>query len=173
MNKSTLRQKYLYLAARLYELAAEFSDSELRAIRESFINDNEIGVAKAIDALMSLHGVATAATRAPMKVLSPSRKKTQLGNPEAPEELWSGKALEDLFGNKTLFPKVQDIARIVPGDFAPQPKESRDRYIRRAIKYVAEMDESRKARFRDSLASELERKPHNFLSQWKTLIKEL
>ena len=171
MSKSTARQNYLYLVARLYELAAEFSDADLREVRETFVNKNELGVAKAIDALISLHGVAAAARPSVVQTLARTKKSASV--PRASQESWSGKALEDLFDDQALFPRVHDIARLVPGSLVPLPKESRSRYIRRAAKYLASLDEKQKTRFRDNLASELEKKPNNFLSRWKNLIREL
>lgn len=173
MNKSTPRQKYLYLAARLYELAAEFTDADLRTIADSFVRKDEPGIAKAIEALMLLHGVAPESPQRVVHEPKSNSKTLYSWNKKISQEPWSGQALEDLLRDETLFPRVYDIARLIPGELAPQQKEGRSRYIRRAVKYVANLDETQKIKFGENLALELKRKPHSFLSQWKNLIKEL
>ncbi|MGD7297822.1 hypothetical protein ACQCQP_22965 [Ralstonia pseudosolanacearum] len=176
MNNATPRQKYLYLLARLYELAAEFTDSDLKVIKDTFVSRDEPGVSMAIEAFMLLHGVqATQQTtgRSTKKRADDAERNAPPASVEEQEEAFSDRALFDLLGDESLFPRVQDIARMIPGDLPPQPKEGRSRYIRRAVRHVASLDASSIAKFRQNLTSELAKKPHNFISQWKNLIREL
>jgi hypothetical protein len=175
MINSTPRQKYLYLVARLYELAAEFTDSDLTIISENFVGRDEPGISKAIDALMLLHGVQASQQAADQRRnrTGESRRTAVVSTPKPTRDVLSDRALFDLFGDQTAFPRVQDIARVIPGRLHPQPKEGRSRFIRRAIKHIETLDAETTAEFRENLALELEKKPHNFISQWKNLIREL
>jgi hypothetical protein len=176
MNNSSLRQKYLSLVARLYELAAEFTDSELKAIHETLVDKDERGIAKAVDALMLLHGVVATARNVPVsesagaRVFSSSSSSSQKFSRS---DSLSSEFLEKLLSDRDLFPNTQDVVKLVPGDLRLQHKESRGRYIKRVIRHVASLDESSRNRFRKILADELAKRPPNFVSQWKTLIKEL
>lgn len=55
-SSPSYRQKHLSLVARLYELAAQFSDEELREIRAALPrSSDEAGLRAAIDALIQMH----------------------------------------------------------------------------------------------------------------------
>jgi hypothetical protein len=184
MNDSSLRQKYLSLVARLYELAAEFTDSELKAIHENLVARDDRGIAKAIDALMMLHGVVETAKNVPsaeragprLPSLPPMSSSTRLvSSPPktSRKDSLSGESLEKLLNDRDIFPRTQDVVKVVPGNLQLQSKEGRGRYIKRVIRHVASLDESSRNKFRKVLSDELAKRPHNFVSQWKNLIKEL
>lgn len=173
MNNSSLRQKYLSLVARLYELAAEFTDSELKAIHETLVAKDERGVAKAVDALMLLHGVSETVKNVPVSESAGSRAHSASSAKISRKDSLSSESLEKLLNDRDIFPRTQDVANVVPGNLQLQHKEGRDRYIKRVIRYVASLDDSSRNQFRKVLSDELAKRPHNFVSQWKNLIKEL
>lgn len=172
MNNSSLRQKYLSLVARLYELAAEFSDSELRSIHDNFVKKDEHGIEKAISALISLHGgTPHGAAARNYKIAHEHVIPTNSRAPHA--DILNEKSLGELLGDKDLFPNLNDIARIVPRGLPLQNKEGRGRYIGRVIRHITTLSESEREIFRTALSLELEKRPTNFVSRWKNLIREL
>ena len=203
MRNSTPRQKHLYLVAKLYELAAEFSDEELRAIKLNLTRAGEDpGILRAVDALIRLHGAVEKTL--PLDLPSPIIERKHYGaslrlTPEtesfvrieypridSPVELptsgqsignsrdmLTARSLGELFENREIFPKVKDISDVVPGGFEPQHKESRSRYVKRVSKFVAGLDRIRKSAFKAALSKRLEKQSGGFISQWKNLIREL
>lgn len=169
MTNSTIRQKYLSLVARLYDLAADYTDSELRTMHENFVAKEDQGITTAINALMMLHGAVLSENKAKKSKseASPSNARTD------PSDILNEKSLESLLNDRDLFPSLDDIAKIVPGDFPLQNKEGRGRYIKRIVRYTLSLDNVTKDRFRKALSSELAKRPDNFVSRWKNLIREL
>jgi hypothetical protein len=176
MTTGTPRQRYLYLVARLYDLAAEFTDSELDLMRKALrADDAKIG-ARAIDLLKGLHGAASG--RSPES--APRTDSHEIDGPSLLPEVassrkgvWNDRALASLLQDKTLFPSVRDISSFLPDPVSAKPKEARDRYVQRVMKYVMTLSEADKREFRDRLTTFISRKPTGFVSQWKNLIKAL
>jgi len=173
MNNSSVRQKYLSLVARLYELAAEFTDSELRDIRENLLGRDERGVAKAVEGLMLLHGVSRIRENDDVPPTAPTIVHRKSARKAGGGESIQDKSLEELLGDKDIFPTIHDLVRVVPGKLEPRLKENRSRYIKRVVHHVASLDEASRNRFRKVLADELSQKSPSFVSQWKSLIREL
>lgn len=176
MRNSTPRQKHLYLVARLYELAAEFSDEELRAVSSALkSSDEDSAIRQAVDALVRLHGVVENDARRLAQAEELQENDVEFVQMQLPYRRGSLSAryLTELFENRDIFPRVQDIAELVPGSLDPAPKEGRHRYIRRVAKFVASLDETEKIAFKAALSKKLERQSGGFISQWKNLIREL
>jgi len=171
MSIFSLRQRYLSLVARLYELAAEYDHSELTSMHNEFAPKDEKGVTKALTALIELHraGEKTAIT-----VPSTATYVRTKISPELDQGDTLGAAsLEQLLSDRAIFRTVGDVAKAVPGNLQPYNKEARARFIKRVVQHIGTLSDRDKKQFRDFLASELDKQPHNFVSQWKKLIKEL
>ncbi|MCA8237155.1 hypothetical protein [Burkholderia cenocepacia] len=169
MTNLSIRQKYLSLVARLYDLAADYTDAELRTMHENFVAKDDQGITAAINALMTLHGAGLSESKA-------KKLKSETSPPVAradPSDILNEKSLESLLNDRDLFPTLDDIKKIVPGDFPLQHKEGRGRYIKRVIRYALSLDNVTKDGFRKALSSELAKRPDNFVSRWKNLIREL
>lgn len=82
--------------------------------------------------------------------------------------------LRSVLQNESVFPKLQDVAIVMPQDLQPLPKEGRERYIRRVLRVVTTFDEDKKKRLLNSVNVALQHKASgSFLSDWKNLIKGL
>jgi len=181
MNSSSYRQKHLSLVARLYELAAQFSDEELREIRATLTRpSDEAGLRAAIDALIQMHESLSIKTKAQVKSITIDlTKDPKAVTPGAKRRVSrrhsvSSAMLREILQNSEAFPKIQDVAALMPMDLQPLPKEGRDRYVRRILRIMDALDESKKTHIRDAVELALKQKgAGTFLSDWKSLIKGL
>jgi hypothetical protein len=175
MTNDSIRRKYLALVARFYELAADHADSELREMKERMVPKDAEGISKAIEALMLLHAIGNSdeSKRNSHMAGYVTTKRYQLVSRASRSDVLHGDYLERLLSDQALFSTVKDIARVVPGNLQPQPKESRNRYVKRVVRYVDSLDEIGKRQLKDALSDELAKKPGNFVSQWQNLIREL
>jgi hypothetical protein len=171
MRTTSTRQKQLYLVAKFYDLAAEFSLDELKIIRDDLSASNEqLAIRRAVDALIRLHGVGH---ESHLQQMSSGSKNQEIDKKEQEKAASVNvRYLEEIFNNKSIFPLLHDVAAVVPG-LSPVHKESRSRYIKRIIHHVSSMGISEKKKFMDGLAVVLNKQPSNFISQWKVLIKDL
>lgn len=167
----TPRQKSLYLAAKLYELAAEYTDSELQAmLREQSRQVVPSAVFAAIRALIQLHKENQAGEHASVESSSIERSSETPESPTRTRSLQTA-SLSDLFEDRVAFPAVADIAEVL--QIEARPKEARDRYISRASRIVETMDSRAKAVFFNELSARLNTRPNSFISKWSKLIKEM
>lgn len=175
MTNDSIRRKYLALVARFYELAADHADSELREMKERMVPRDAEGISKAIEALMLLHAIGnTSESKKNFHVTeNVATKRYQLVSRASRSDVLHGEYLELLLRDQALFSTVKDIAKVVPGNLQPQPKESRSRYVKRVVRYVDSLDETGKRQLKEALSDELTKKPGNFVSQWQSLIREL
>lgn len=182
MNRSTPRQRHLSLVARLYELAAQFSDQELRDIRSTHLRaSDDAGLKAAVDALIQMHEGLD--TRGEDPAALASKAESLVATPNAPLKRVRMSArringtvdvLRSVLQNESVFPKLQDVAIVMPQDLQPLPKEGRERYIRRVLRVVTTFDEDKKKRLLNSVNVALQHKASgSFLSDWKNLIKGL
>jgi Arc/MetJ-type ribon-helix-helix transcriptional regulator len=165
----TSRQKSLYLAAKLYELAAEFTDDELQTmLQEHFRQSASSAIQAAIQALMQLHKESETVEQPSANASPPGAQVADAANrARSPQTAY----LADLFDDRTAFPTVADIADALR--IEAKPKEARERYIARASRMVDAMDVQAKATFFAELRSRLNTRPNNFISKWSKLIKEM
>lgn len=172
MKNVTTRQRSLFLAAKLYELAAEFTDAELQQmLRESPSDGSGLAVQSAIKVLMDLHRLAEtqsgqSATYSSARV-PPGAQEVSIGN--APSRQAS--SLTALFSDKTAFPTVADIADVMRSPV--RPKESRERYVARMVKHVESLSSRDRADFFESIAMRLNKAPESFISKWSKVIGDL
>jgi hypothetical protein len=166
MKNMTPRQRYLYLSAKLYELAAEFTDSDLIAmLRERSTEGNAANATNSvIRALMDLHR-------------SPSERSNRhidyemgdQGNQSQPPSQQASSLLA-LLEDRSAFPSVAGIAAVV--GLPARPKEARNRYIARVIRQVEAMTKQDRANVFEGLAIHLNRQPESFISKWSKVIKD-
>jgi hypothetical protein len=175
MNSSTARQRYLYLVARLYDLAAEFSEAELTNMQAAYLPDDSNAVLESIRLLKRFHGIKPERLMPDAENRHAREKSPRPQRQDEPSnrEAWNDRALVALFEDKALFPSVGDIASVLPASLAAKPKEARDRYVRRVMKYVTSLSNAEKVDFQAKLRSFISRKPAGFVSRWKTLIQDL
>lgn len=163
MTNQTSRQRYLYLVAKLYELAAEYTNEELKLIlAERVANSDHSGIRQAIDALMLMHSSPNDVARTESVSESKGHRLPDIS------------ALGELFADRAAFPSVSDIANTIPLVFLPKNKESRERYISRLLKKIESLSEGEKNLFRSLLTSRLtEKNPPTFISKWTKVIGDL
>lgn len=168
----TPRQKSLYLAAKLYELAAEFTDSELQAmLREQPRQVVPSAVYSAIRALIQLHKETENSEQAFESSSMPVEISPEISESTTRTRSLQTASLSDLFEDRTAFPAVADIADVL--QIEARPKEARDRYIARATRIVEAMDSRAKSAFFNELSARLNTRPNSFISKWSKLIKEM
>lgn len=172
MKNMTTRQRSLYLSAKLYELAAEFTDSELSEIlSEQSTRSKPIAISQAIRALMQLHDEVMPPES---KADSTDREVARAVNAEEAADRTPSRqtsSLPTLLDDREAFPTVADIAKALRID--ARPKEPRDRYVTRVTKLVENMSSRERSMFFNELAITLNKRPDNFISRWSKLIKEL
>lgn len=167
MRNQTPRQMRLFLSAKLYELAAEFTDSELNSILQDYSSQlTTPGIREAIRALMLLHRESADTTGSKEGIETLQRVHAQADTP-----VQQASSLSMLLHDRAVFPNISEIADAV--DFPARPKEARDRYIARVTKHVESLTPLERTAFIDTLRSRLKRQPENFISKWSRLIKEL
>jgi hypothetical protein len=162
MNNVTARQRYLYLSAKLYALAAEFTDTELAAMLHAQSRDSQTAGAtiQVIRALIKLHRSSE----------SYSRSETQASEQDEPgPPSRQASSLLALFDDKSAFPSVANIASVV--DIPARSKEARDRYVARVTRQVDAMSKKEQAEFFDGLAARLQKQPESFISKWSKVIQ--
>lgn len=166
MNRMTARQRYLYLSAKLYELAAEFTDSELVAMLREQSKDRSATDAtiQAVRALLELH-------RSPSGENIPriERDLIEQGSPSLPTSQ-QGSSLLALFEDGVEFPTVARIAALV--GVPARTKEARNRYLARMVRRVDAMTKQERARFFGDMATRLNRQPESFIAKWSKVIKD-
>lgn len=180
MSSLSYRQKHLSLVARLYELAAQFSDEELREIRSTLTRpSDEAGLRAAIDALIQMHESLSIKAKSQVPITVSDLEKDLKAAAGAKRIVSrrhsvSGAMLREILQNSEAFPKVQDVAALMPIDLQPLPKEGRDRYVRRILRIIDTLDENKKAHVRSAVELALKQKGSGtFISDWKSLIKGL
>jgi len=181
MSSSSYRQKHLALVARLYELAAQFSDEELREIRATLTrSSDEAGLRAAIDALIQMHESLSVKAKSPVASATRDFARDLKAVTERPRRIVSrrhsvsGAMLREILQNSEAFPKIQDVAALMPIDLQPLPKEGRDRYVRRILRVIDTLEESKRAHIRAAVELALKQKGSGtFISDWKSLIKGL
>ena len=156
----TSRQKSLYLVAKLYELAAEFTDDELRAIADEHSRQPQSSAIKnAVDALTQLHAVAA------------SDHEATVSSSERYEPSAEASSLAELLSDRTVFATVGDIASTLA--IEARPKEARERYISRVSRIVGSMESRDRTIFLKRIADKMSSRPGSFISNWSKLIKEM
>jgi hypothetical protein len=173
MSSATARQRYLYLVARLYDLAAEFSDIELEKMEAAYRQGDSTAVLEAIALLKRFHGSKGARGIFDERRAIEATMRSERERASNRKEAWNDRALIALLEDKELFPNVSDIAAVFPDEFAVRPKEARDRYVRRVMRYVTSLSDAEKSEFQAKLKSLVSRTPGGFVSQWKNLIQAL
>lgn len=190
MTASNLRQKYLNLIARLYDIASEFTDEELRAIRETLADSGHLKVGAAVDLLLEMHGESFSVGKVGQVQLKQGLEPTLTSQVHDRAKSFSGASFQDikravtgdikarssilsLFSDKELFPTVSDISKLLPGDLAPLPKEGRDRYVRRVTNGIQKFNNQETDIFRGRLRKYLDRRQSGFVSNWKSAIRDL
>lgn len=179
MKNGTPRQAYLYLASRLCELASEFSDEELRAVvKVSSGADSAIG--RAVRALSGLHDELQKNSNLELAIPSVPQP-SQIEAPFVTAGGGSGdmsRALYQLFMDETIFPRVTDVANFLAMDakgkvvLQPKSKESRERFVRRAVGYYRNLPESGKTEILDRIKSS-GKIARGFVNRWTSAIKDL
>jgi len=171
MKNLPTRQKSLYLVAKLYELAAEFTELELRAIlSEQSTRSKPIAISQAIMALVQLHNeFLSSEAKVDAASQNAENAKDAKGEDRAPSRQTS--SLPALLDDREMFPTVAEIAKALK--IEARPEESRDRYVARVTKLVEGMSIRDRLAFFDGLANALNKSPDNFISRWSKLIKEL
>lgn len=179
MNNLSSRQKYLYLVAKLYELAAEFTDAELKTMREGLSSTEGRGIRTAISALMQLHALTSdrrsmaASDVEAYEVKRDEPQPSQSPNASVRNRALFIRSLPEILGDKKIFPSISHIAAVVPGGITPRPKEGRERYIGRIIDLATMFSDKETEIFQRRLAEKLDTSPNTFIGQWKKLIKEM
>jgi len=176
---ATTRQRYLSLVSRLYDLASEFADDELKEmIREWAANDRN-GVRDAIEALVRLHADFPPSVEQSYSI-SHSKREGRNGPSlviaeERPVAYQSNASIEEILSDKLLFPKLMDIAILLPDAIDPPFKEGRERYVRRVLKYLETVSEREKSDFLRRVRKKIETSGDDgsFISNWKNLIRDL
>ena len=168
MKNLTPSHRYLYLSAKLYELAAEFSESELQTVLHELGRDGGMPSAaqQAVAGLIRLH-------QSPSVKSSPSPSPRVTKRAQAPLNFASGghaPALLSLFADRSAFPRVANIAAVV--GVPTREKEARDRYLARVARQVDAMDELDQKEFYISLNTRLQKQPESFIARWSKVIKD-
>ena len=159
----TPRQKGLYLVAKLYELAAEFTDAELQQISADQVRQSKTSaIQHAIAALIQLHQEPEDGDAKLMA--SPESSKNEIARTA------EASSLTELLNDRSSFPTVADIASALA--VSARPKESRDRYVGRVSRMVEAMDSRSRATFLKKIAERMNTQP-SFISDWSKLIKEM
>ena len=173
MKILSLRQRYLSLVARLYELAAEFDDAELKTIHQKFASGDSLAVQKAVNGLLLLH-YASEHEKETSRTKADSTYRSATGAiADGKQPIPLGKTtLESLLKNREAFPTLADILKITSEELPHRPKEGRERYERRLARHVGMMPEAAKQRLGAKIAEELSKRPSSFVSRWKSLILE-
>ncbi|WP_368865439.1 hypothetical protein [Stenotrophomonas maltophilia] len=179
---ATTRQRYLSLVSRLYDLASEFADEELKEmIREWAANDRH-GVRDAIEALVRLHAdFPPVAAKSESYSISHPRREGRAGpslvlSADGPvSTARSSASIEEILSDKLLFPKLMDIAALLPDEIDPPFKEARDRYVRRVVRSLENVSAVDKAQFLKRVRQRIETNGDDgsFISSWKNLIRDL
>jgi len=166
----TSRQKSLYLAAKLYELAAEFTDEELKVmLQEQTRMAASVAVQAAIRALIELHREPTPSVEEITNGVSAQDAKHDTHALQTSSEASS---IAAMFDDRSAFPTVAAISEAV--QIECRPKESRERYMARVVRHIESMSASERKVFFDGLATRLNNnQADNFISRWSRLIKEM
>lgn len=165
MNKSTVRQRRLYLSAKLYELAAEFTDTELAAMLSQQILEGgrHKPSSQVIRALLQLHHNEVDQNPShPTNLDVRSDRKRQASS--------QASSLVALFNDTSAFPSVASIAEIT--GFSSRIKESRERYTTRLINHVDALAKQDRLEFLEAINKRLQRQPDSFISKWSKVIKD-
>ncbi|MBO1111550.1 hypothetical protein [Bordetella petrii] len=175
MRNGTPRQNYLYLLARLSELASEFSQDQLESALK-LRNDGKSAVGRAIRALVDLHDELPQQT-GHVHVPTPPSAHGQQGEGShaglvATQSSPNGSAMQRLLLDESLFPKLSDIATLAPPDIQPRDKESRVRFAKRLASYYDGSDPETKTEFRERLRRTA-KNSGGFVGRWSTAIKDL
>lgn len=202
MNYPTPRQRGLLLIAKLYELAADFSDEELDAIYKDQVKRSQnSGVLAAIKSLSDInaenHQPASTVNRVRVNLDygSSGLKSTKLssldnGDSEnirpIPTHNRGRVNLEHGFGgSKTA--ELSSLAELLADrrsfpsvadisrlvGIEARAKESRDRYILRVLKKIQGLPAGDRAELFNKIAREMKSKSGSFISNWSKLIKEM
>jgi hypothetical protein len=163
MNRMTARQRYLYLSGKLYELAAEFTDSELVAMLREQSRDADAtnATAHGIRALMELHRSPATA-----RIEDDVGENGNQGQPPSQQ----ASSLLALFEDRAAFPTVARMAAVV--GIPARTKEARDRYVARVVRQVDAMSKQERSSFFGTLAKHFNRQPESFISKWARVIKD-
>jgi hypothetical protein len=171
-KSQTSRQKSLYVVAKLYELAAEFTDSEFASMlaeqQHQATSPALIGALKSLRRLHNYPGredqVEEGALEALQRpLLEPSES---VGTAYTPESA----SLSAMFQDRVAFPTVAEIADVLR--IPVRPKEARDRYLARVMKQIDSMPSDSRGEFFRELSSRLNTRPNSFISKWSKLIRE-
>lgn len=174
MNHTNLRQRRLSLVAKLYELAAEFSDSELELIfREEKSKKNpSLALCSAITALIRLHEIPDPELKSNANETTTKFKFTPYKGEDFHQAQESGiNSLVVFLNDLSIFPSIQSLTEVLP--LPSQPKEARSRYIARAIRAIEAMPNDQRSKFLAGIYAKLKKAPDNFITKWSKLIKEL
>lgn len=186
MKGGTVRQSYLYLVARLSDLASEFTDAELSAILKLRSGDRS-AIARAIEALAGLHDelaergavsaeglVRDSAGRKLTRTVSDAHAGVEPQSPQLLRESTGSAAqpLVNILMDETLFPRISDVAALLPQVLAPRDKESRIRFAKRVAKYYEGLAKDEKKKFREMLR-QMSKSSSGFVNRWSSAIKDL
>lgn len=173
MTDRSSRQIYLQLTACLYELAAKFSRSELRAARNVAAAENNTMTLAAIQTLLALHSDEL---RSEPQLVSDQKIKQSpdpMRNSESAERR-RDRMLKEMLMSRELFLTPADIASGIPISMPLKPKESREKYVNRVVSRFRELDVAKRQLFMDSLQSAMSKTGSgSFVSRWSRLIKDL
>lgn len=167
MKPTTMRQKYFSIVARLYEIAADYSEEEIREMLEVFGKDAGFGVRRALDGLAAIHSAEP-----PMS----ARDQLAFGVSDivSKREARANTSLFSLLVDRELFPATADISDVLPKELAPQPKESRERYARRVVKHIHSLEASERINVMGKVLNYIgSKKSPGFVETWKTLIRDM
>lgn len=166
MSNVNPRQRALLLIARLYELAADYSDEELLAIlRDQSRKNNNSAVVKAIQALVGIHKETEESAQFSLHGRY-QEMSDRLGLQSA-----EFSSLAKLLDDRSSFPTVGDIANAT--GIAARPKEARERYISRLVRKIEGMSASERMSVFERVAKGTKAKSGSFIASWSKLIKEM
>lgn len=167
MKSITMRQKYFALVARLYEIAADYSEAEIREMREVFGKDAGLGVRRALDGLAAMHTSES-------HISGSDQLAFGVSDIVAKRESRENASLFSLLVDRELFPTTADVSNVLPKELAPLPKESRERYARRVVKHMHSLGSAERISAMDKVFHHISRmKSPNFVETWKNLIRDM
>lgn len=171
------RQRYLSLVSRLYDLASEFADDELRGMIREWASDRN-GVRDAIEALVRLHSEFPASPKESTidsHLANVVNDKDKKHVKDADLSFQFAASVDEVLSNKDLFPTLLDISELLPVEIKPKFKEARSRYITRVIRYLNSRPDRERNLFMKNIRMKLQTlgDDGSFISNWKNLIRDL
>lgn len=164
MDKNEIRQQYLKLIAKLYDLASQFDPDALHELREMAEDNKNRAVGRVISGLLMLL----------------SEHEVPKGQRERDKELaliepaTSEVGLYSFFCSREVFKTSSDIISVLPFKFPMRAKEPRERFVRRLVGRINEMSaEDQRTLMADIQKSLSKRMGGNFVSSWSKLIRGL